>query len=172
MPIAQTLIQTYNIGSGGIASVTFASIPQTYTDLLITASVRTARTGASTISDGLELRLNNTTSGYSGRFGFTDGSSASTQSYTATAGLTVSANAATANIFSNSQAYIPNYTSSGFKTINSENCAENNAVFGYVLFDTALWSNTAAITSIVCIPTSATNILEHSTISLYGISKS
>jgi hypothetical protein len=167
-----TLIETISVGSGGIASVTFNSIPQTYTDLLIKASVKTNRTSALAISDGLTIKFNNSTSTYSNRILYTDGSSAGSQAGSS-AGITVSGNqTSNANIFSNSEMYICNYSASTFKQFSSENCAENNATFGYVIADGGLWSTTDPITSIVCVSGSAVDIMQYSVISLYGISKS
>ena len=37
----EVLLDSYTVGSGGISSVTFSNIPQTYTDLKIVASTVT-----------------------------------------------------------------------------------------------------------------------------------
>lgn len=167
-----TLIETINVGAGGAVSVTFNSIPQTYTDLLIKASVKTNRTSTLAISDAIETRFNNSTSTYSGIICFTDGSTAGSQTYASTGGFTASGNqTSNTNIFSSSDMYIHNYSGSTFKPWSGDYCAENNAQFGYVFMDGGLWSTTSPITSIVCVPVSA-NLMQYSTISLYGISKS
>lgn len=167
------LIETISVGAGGIANVTFSSIPQKYTDLLIKASVRTNRTSALGISDAIELRFNSSTSTYNGRICFTDGSSAGSQSYTSTGGFTASGNqSSNAGLFSSSDVYICNYSGSTFKQWSGEYCAENDATFGYIFMDGGLWSTTTPITSIFCVSVSSVDIMQHSVISLYGISKS
>jgi len=171
MPNTFTIIERIEVGAGGASSVTFNSIPQTYTDLLMKVSARTNRTVAFGISDSIELRFNNTTTTYSGRFCFTDGSSASSQAYTSTLGVTASGNqASNANMFSSSEIYISGYSGSTFKPTSGEYAAENNATFGYLFIDAGLWSTTSAITSIVCVPLNAP-FLQYSTLALYGISR-
>ena len=49
-------IASNTVGSGGVSSITFSSIPQTYTDLVIKASVRTSR---GFTNDALSIKLNN-----------------------------------------------------------------------------------------------------------------
>lgn len=49
------LISTYTVGSGGVASVTFSSIPNTYKDLLVVSSLSNA---------GSYVGINSQTTGY------------------------------------------------------------------------------------------------------------
>jgi hypothetical protein len=53
---------------------------------------------------------------------------------------------ATANTFGNTEFYIPNYTSSNYKSFSVDGVTENNATAAFALY-AGLWSNTAAITS-------------------------
>jgi len=83
----------------------------------------------------------------------------------------VSSAGATASTFGNCQAYIPNYTSSAYKSISAEGVAEGNTTAMLSAIDAGLWSDTSAITSIKLFVPSF-NLLQYSTASLYGISKS
>jgi hypothetical protein len=159
------LITSVTVGSGGAASVTLpgtGTIPQTYTDLLLQVSSRnTAVDTENTFS------FNGSSANFSIRRIFGNGSTTGSDtlygySLTTTSGYT-------ANTFSNNSIYIPNYTSSNFKSISIDGVAENNATASAQVLSAALWSNTAAITSIRLQPTSGT-YAEGSTFYLYGIS--
>jgi len=56
MATTYTLISSVTVGSGGAATMTFSSIPQTYTDLLVRVSARNTSTSGS----GLNMRFNST----------------------------------------------------------------------------------------------------------------
>ena len=167
-----TKIASNTVGSGGVASVTFSSITQTgYTDLVIKASVRTNRAG--TGGDGLDLTFNGSaTAVYSDRFLRGDGASATSFTDTSAAAIygtraTTAGN--TASTFSNTEFYIPNYTSANYKSVSIDGVTETNASTAYAELVAGLWSNTAAITS-VTIAGSVGTIQEYSTFTLYGIS--
>jgi hypothetical protein len=156
---------TVTLGSGG-------TIPQTYTDLLITCSVRTSHT--STI-DAMMLRFNGVDSGYSNRRLYGTGSSVVSDNNVAAAtymllGDAVGTNA-TANTFSSGEFYIPNYAGATNKSLSSTTVAEHNGTAGYQTALAGLWSNTSAITSIVFYPFFAANFLTGSSFYLYGIKK-
>jgi hypothetical protein len=163
-----TLIQTIPISSS-VASVTFSAIPQTYTDLIMKVFARTDR--ASGVSDAVYLQFNNSTSSYTGRYVYTDGSSVGSQSYSSIVGASATSAGATSNVFSNCEVYITNYTGSMNKTFINDSVTENNATQSYLIYDSGMWANSAAITSIVCVGING-NIVAGSTLSLYGISKS
>jgi hypothetical protein len=74
---------------------------------------------------------------------------------------------ATANTFSNGEIYIPNYTSSNFKSVSADNVQENNATAADGYLVSGLWSNTSPINSISI--ASGSNFAQHSTFHLYGI---
>jgi hypothetical protein len=166
------LIQTATVGSGGAASVTFSSIPQTYTDLVIISSAR----HTSGTADNLVIQLNGTTSSYSGIY--LGGTGTGTQNYTqsslgVTSGLLVGnigGTSYTANTFQASVTNIPNYTGTAAKLAIQNGGFENNSTTGYHSITTSRSTVTAAITSIVIKP-SAYSLAEHSTFSLYGVLK-
>lgn len=161
------LIQTATVGAGGAANITFSSIPQTFTDLLLVMSLRSG----SGNSDGDPIYVNFNSAGStnyaSASLMFGSNTIYSFTGTTANIGIT-SNSANTANTFSVSSAYIPSYTTSTNKIVTSDGVAPNNTNFAGGRFDGTRWSNTAAITSMVITP-NAGNFLEFSTISLYGI---
>ena len=67
--------------------------------------------------------------------------------------------------------YIPNYTGSTNKSISVDSVTENNATNNLMNIQAGLWSNTAAITSILFTSDTAGGFLAGSTISLYKITK-
>jgi len=163
-----TLFQlaTTTVGSGGVSSVTFSAIPQTYTDLLIKGSAR-ATTSVSNWVD-IDVTINGSTSNFSFKELYGTGSSAAASNGTTGIFGYSNGSVATANTFSNFECYIPNYTSSNYKSFSADSVTENNATAALAIFDAGLWSNTAAITSISLAP-NGTNFLQYSTFTLYGI---
>ena len=165
-----TLIQTITVGAGGASEMVFSSIPQTYTDLLIVHSTR--QTGAVSFA-GVNTQFNSNATGYSSRRLYGTGSSVASDSQSGNNAIpTGDANAAssTSNTFTTVTMYVPNYTGSTNKSTSSESVAENNATQAFQFMVAGLWGNTAAITS-VTIGATFTNFVQHSTASLYGITK-
>ena len=78
---------------------------------------------------------------------------------------------ATASTFGNSEIYIPNYASSGYKSISADSVSENNATAAYAFMAALLWSNSAAINRIT-ITGLGSSFVQYSTATLYGIKNS
>ena len=165
------LISSYT-ATGAVTSISFSSIPATYTDLLIMGSLRNS--AADTNTDTV-LTFNSNTSSYSGRRLAGNGSSASSDTQGAANGyyfsLTGEGTNWTASTFSNGSIYIPNYTSSNNKSISTDAVAENNATAASAQLAAGLWSNSAAITSIT-LTSGNGNFVQYSTATLYGIKNS
>lgn len=168
------LISSVTVGAGGAANIEFTSIPQTYTDLVLKLSLR--QTGTAT-GYQFALRFNGSSSGYSRKLLYGDASSVassggSSETYVRI-GFTES-NSYTANTFTNTELYIPNYTSSNQKSFSSDSVTENNATESYLSIHSNLWSGTSAITSILVqeLSGSSTNFAQYSTAYLYGIKNS
>lgn len=160
------LISTSTVGAGGASSITFSSIPQTYTDLVLVLSART--TWTSTV-DTLALNINSANS--SGLR--LEGTGSSTASGSAGSYMMigyVNADFATANTFSDTLIYIPNYTAAAAKTWAAESVTENIATQARQTIVTGVCSNTSATTS-VSIFFGSGNLVQNSTASLYGILK-
>lgn len=148
------------------ASVTFSNIPQSgYTDLKVVVSDRTTRAA---INDAIGIYFNGTTTGYTSRRIYGTGSSAASDTEPLYPIIDNSTNS-TANTFSNIEFYVPNYTSSNYKSFSGDGVMENNATTAYATMAASLWSNTAAITSVTVAYQNATAFLPYSTFSLYGL---
>jgi hypothetical protein len=171
MATTYTLISSVTVGSGGAANIEFTSIPATYTDLVVKLSVRDS---SAANANAYILQFNNDTTIGNYKYvllyginGSTVGSETFNQYYL----NYVSSNNATASTFSNTEIYIPNYTSSNFKSASQEGVGENNASDGRLGMDAYLWSSTSAITSLKILPSSGgATYVQHSTAYLYGIS--
>jgi hypothetical protein len=161
------LIETKTLGTAA-ASIEFTSIPQTFTDLVVLASVRSARTGDTL--DVLTLGFNGSTASRTSRDLSGDGSTASSTSYTnGRIGLVNSADS-TASTFSNVAIYISNYTASVNKSASIDCVMEHNATRSFQSISAFLWSNTAAITT-VTLDLDLSNFVTGSSVSLYGVLK-
>ena len=168
MPNTYTLIASNTVGSGGAASISFSSIPSTYTDLLVKISTRD-NTGS--FNDML-LTFNGSASGYTNRLLYGSGTgSGSTSSGTTSIPIIANDGASnTSNTFSNSEIYVPNYAGSNYKSVSIDAVSENNTATAYAYLIAGLWSNTAAINQITI--TSANTFVQYSTAYLYGIKNS
>jgi len=164
------LIEKVTVGAAGASSISFSGIPQTgYTDLVLKMSVRTDR--AST-DDLLNFNFNGLSSNQSSRNLQGNGSAASSGTYGSNLYLAwVDAASNTASTFGNAEMYIPNYTSSNFKSVSTDGVLENNASTAVMGMTAGLWSSTAAITSIAITSVFSANFVQYSTFYLYGVAK-
>lgn len=166
------LIASSTVGSAGVTSIEFASIPQTFTDLQLVYSIRESQANESL---DLNFYFNNSTSGYSERMAYGTGSGAAAAN---TSGGLINwpagtGSSATAKTFASGQLYLSRYTGSNYKSVYSDSVSETNNGGANQILHAALWSNTAAITSIQIKPQSNTGTLvEYSTAYLYGIKNS
>jgi hypothetical protein len=161
------LIASSTVGSGGASSIDFTSIPSTYTDLVVKFSVRNSA-GATWGT----LTLNGSSSNWSLKNLYGDGSSAGSQSQTVNTFTVMQNNTGdTASTFTNSEFYIPNYAGSNYKSISYEQTRENNATAAYIYMHALLWSNTAAINQIT-LNAITNNFAQYSTAYLYGVKSS
>jgi hypothetical protein len=154
------LISSATVGSGGIATIVFTSIPQTYTDLLIKFSGRNV-----TNNFTFSVSINGTTV-TSGKRLYGTGSGYGSDTYNGS--YTNYLNAA-ANTFGNAEIYVPHYTATTAKTLLVDAVSEDNYVSAYMNFGAFILTSSSAVTSIGLIPESG-NFAEHSTAYLYGIS--
>lgn len=164
--MSMTLISTITVGAGGAAAVDFTSIPQIYTDLLLLTSSRTNKSG---IDGGDYLYINGVSTNRSGRRLYGTGSGTASDTITDFSGFS-DGNTTTANTFSNSSIYIPNYTASTAKSLSIDSVTENNATGAWMMIGAVLWNSTAAITRLTMYPDTP-NYLQYTSISLYGILK-
>jgi len=172
MPNTMTLIASSTVGSGGAPSITFSSIPQTYTDLLIKMSVR--GTGA-VVNRNIVIAFNGSSSNFTMRNLVSEGGTPASYTQGAYGGTNATGynpgSSATGNTFGNAEFYFPNYTNSSNKSVSVDSVGENNATAGYLWLGANLWSSSSAITSLT-FTEDANNFTEFSTAYLYGIVKS
>lgn len=161
-------IATVTVGSGGAATIQFTSIPATFTDLLIKLSGRT--TQAST-ADSIFFTFNSSTSNFSSRILYGDGYTNAGSFTQARWAGSQNGSTTTSNTFANVELYIPNYTSSNYKSYSGDAVTENNASETYAYLGAGLWSDTSAISSITLTP-NAGSFVQYSTATLYGIKNS
>jgi len=172
-------IETVTVGSGGVASITFSSIPDTFTDLFIKLSLR--GTSTSIYPRPMLYQFNGSTTGYSART-LVAANALTPASYSLTTmtsnSLTggrladgwIAPSNATALTFSNADWYIPNYKSSAAKSHSLDAVAENNSPNPWAAEIVAgLWTGTDPISSILISIADSMSFAEHSTATLYGI---
>jgi hypothetical protein len=165
-------IQTVTVGSTGATSIEFTNIPQTYTDLVLKVSLRDTRTD-SPVTDTL-LTFNNSSSSYSLKGIYS--SSPTVGSFSSSGAAYIAgtyentSQSGNASVFSNSEYYIPNYTSSNNKSVSVDGVTEKNATTDiYMSLVAGLWSNSSPITSIKLVPMYSLSFVQYSTATLYGI---
>jgi hypothetical protein len=147
------------------ASITFSSIPQTFTDLYLVFSVR-----VTTSDGGLRLRVNTSTSNLSVRLLYGTGSSATTATDTTYLG-SVPNSGTTASTFSNAGFYFPNYVGAVAKPFSGELVDENNATLGLQWATAGFYNSTTAITALELFSSAGGNFVQYSSATLYGITK-
>jgi hypothetical protein len=167
MATTYTLIDK-TILTGTQASITFSSIPSTYTDLLLKTSARGNYVG---VGNSQSISLNGSSANFSGRYLQGSGSGTPSSGTSTQYVGDINAASATSNTFNNAKIYIPNYTSSNYKSISVDSVTETNATTIYATLVAVLWSNTAAINSIT-LTDDAGNYVSGSSFYLYGIKNS
>ena len=172
MPNTFTKIASSTVGSGGAASITFSSIPSTYTDLQILLSARDTDSANNWYLLTLQLNTDTTNGNYSTRilygFGSTAGSGTGNRQNTGY----VTSNARTADTFGNLSLYLPNYAGSNNKSFSTDTVTEGNGSTVEILgMYAGLWSNTSAINQII-LTLDVGNFAQYSTATLYGIKSS
>jgi hypothetical protein len=165
-------IATVTLGTAA-SSVTFSSIPSTYTHLQVRVFARSARADW---GDTLQVRVNGDTgANYYGHYLLGNGAATFAGSYGATTGLlycgTVSAGSAPVGTFGGPIIDILDYTSANknkvFRVLHG---ADNNSSNGAVGFLSAAWNNSStAINSLVFSVDSASNFAQYTSFALYGI---
>jgi hypothetical protein len=158
------------IASGGETSLSFLSIPQNFSDLKLVGSHRFSSGGQ--IGTSVKIAINGVTTNQTSRM--LNGNGASAASYTDTK-IFASGNgsSSTNNTFGNNEFYFSNYTTSNNKSISINGISENNATTSYQEITAALWSSSAAITSITLTEYNGIyTFAAYSSFYLYGIKNS
>lgn len=161
-------IATTTVGSGGSSTITFSSIPSTYTHLQIRGIGR--RTDAQSYYDNCSFYFNtdSTTTNYYRHLIEGDGATVSAASANAYPCIILPGNSLTANAFGEFVVDILDYTNiNKYKTIRSLTGLDVNGAGGGIRFTSGLWKNTAAINTITFIGN--TSYSQYSSFALYGI---
>lgn len=168
MPNTFTLISSQTLASPA-ASITFSSIPATYTDLKIFMSAKSN----DSVAQGQYMFFNGVNSSVSSKYLIGDGSSPATGSLTYMYIASIFGTNGTANAFNNTEIYIPNAFGTAPKIYSTDGGAENNGTTAYTNIITGLSSNTtSAITSITISTQGSSSMITGSTFYLYGIKNS
>lgn len=172
------MANTYTLISSDIltssqASVTFSSIPATYSDLVLSIS---ARSNVSSNQDTINLRFNgNTGSIYSNVRVFGSGSTSGSNTNANLDRMLApysNGNTATSNSFGSIEVYIPSYLVSQNKPLSAFGVSETDSATAYMAITAGLFSSTTAISSMTIAPENGTSWLSGSSFYLYGIKNS
>jgi hypothetical protein len=169
-------IATTTIGSGGATSITFNSIPSSYTHLQVRGITRNA---ANVGGDDVQLRINaDSGTNYDWHEVYASRSTASVYAQTSGTGVNymrVSHNTADASFgtskFNGLVIDILDYANTSKNTtVRTIWGADNNAT-GYTGLSSGLWLNTSAVTSLTIYPYNqgSNNFAEYTQLALYGI---
>jgi hypothetical protein len=175
MAYTYSKIATYTVGSGGVSSIDLFNIPQNYTDLIISASMRTNRNER---NDAISLQFNGSTGSLCSHkllYGntFTSSSQSITSSVKLEYACTASAATATGSVFGSAYIYIPGYSENYIKSISTETVSEHNSAAsagdGVQYLNAGTWGSGSPINSISIAPQFGTTIVQYSTVTIYGI---
>ena len=171
MAITYKLIASTTVPAGGQASITFSTIPQTYTDLVIRMS---SRSETNSIKDNLRIDFNGSSSNWTAKMigaqNVTLQTSEEGATYANTHNYTVNAGTSTALVYNNHETYITGYTTSYNKSSSSDSAMEINSTDNQMGLFGNNWADSAAITTITLYMISGNDWAQHTTAYLYGIS--
>ena len=164
------LIAKNELGSA-TSTVTFSSVPGTYTDLYIVITARSSNgnmPGGS--SDFIKMALNSTAIS-SVRYLYGTGSATGSATSPSVIGY-LTDNNTTSNTFASIEIYIPNYAGTTAKSVSATSVTENNATAASMAAWAGLYSSvTSAVTSVEFTTNNAANFATGSSFFLYAISR-
>jgi hypothetical protein len=168
---AYDALATVTVPSGGAASITFAGIPTGYKHLQLRQIARGDAAG-NNYSQIVSFNSDTTTANYRSHYLYGDGSGVAAGTYQSTGGVYLTTNTAGAgagtNVFATSVTDILDYSNvNKNKTTRSLHGQDRNGA-GVIEFDSGVWFNTSAITSI-SITINGANFAQYSQIALYGV---
>jgi hypothetical protein len=158
------LISRITVGSTGSSSITFSSIPQTYTHLQLRAF------WCNTIAGNLKINFNSDTgANYKVHYLYGDGATASAAvGAVSPNAMTLGYSSSTGTYFETSICDVLDYTNTNKnKTIRNLGGNDRNGG-GDMELDSGLWMSTSAVTSITLTPQAGT-VSQYSSVALYGI---
>lgn len=170
MPGSYESIATTVVGAGGSSGVTFSSIPATYSQLQIRFTGRSLYAGP---NDSILVRFNSDSgANYVIHRLYGDGSAPGSQAFTSQTyticGDMPAGTASSSTTVGTSVIDVFDYNSANkTKTTKILSGRDENGL-GYIWFNTGLWNNTAAITSVTVLAANG-NLAQHSHVALYGV---
>ena len=159
-------ISTTTVGVGGVASVTFSSIPSTYSHLQIRALVRDSTTGSAKVtfnSDGA--------SNYSAHALYGDGASALATNQLTTY-IPIQRNgyvAIATSTFSGIVLDILDYANTNKNKTTRSLAGWDANGSGFINFESGSWRNSASAISSITLTSNGTAFQQYSSFALYGI---
>jgi len=168
VPSSYESIQTVTVGGGGAANIEFTSIPATFKHLQI-RGIGNVPAGATS----LQVQFNSDTTNANYYYHELYGSGSAVAALAKSGGQPLylmywGGLPSTANIYGTAIIDILDYTNtSKYKTVRSLGGYDANGS-GYIMFDSGLWLDTSAITSIKLAP-SPNSFAQYSSFALYGI---
>ena len=158
-------IATVTVGSGGSSSISFSSIPATYTHLQVRAL--TSNASYSTSSASLYLNSDTTAANYRNHYLYGSGSSAAAGTDGNSAGNGMMGSGMSTGPAAWVIDLLDYKDTNKYKTIRLLNGWDANGS-GYVWFGSNLWMNTAAVSTFT-ITTGVGTFAQYSSFALYGI---
>jgi len=161
-------IATVTVGAGGQSTISFSSIPSTYQHLQIRSAAKSTGSG-----DSVRITFNSDTgNNYANHFLYSNGSSApyaGAESSIARINIyAFYASSSVANVFGPAIVDILDYANTNKNKVTRCLSGFDQATAGNLGFQSGLWMNTNAITSITLAP-QAGNWAQYSSFALYGI---
>jgi hypothetical protein len=177
-PTSYESIATVTAGVGGIGSISFTSIPSTYTHLQLRITGRSTNATANGITTGIRFNGDtgsnysiHYTGAYQGTAAAVDNGNITNASQMYVVVLPAAGNAS--SIFGSAVVDILDYKNTNKnKTIRSISGYDMNAStsgYNYINFYSGNWRSTSAVTSIDFVVAAAGNYAEYSSFALYGI---
>jgi hypothetical protein len=165
---AYDALGSVTVGSGGLSSITFSAIPQTYTHLQIRYISRDSRNVG---NSPVQMQFNSDTgNNYARHDIYADGSSVGAEAAASTSSIWMnsSGNSVTSGMFGVGVIDIVDYANTNkYKTSRALSGGDYNGS-GFLMLSSGVWLNTTAINSITFTPYTP-NFLQYSNFSLYGI---
>jgi len=164
-------IATTTVGAGGAASVTFSSIPSTYTHLQIRI---TAQTNRATYSfDEARIKFNSDTGNHGVHVLYGDGAFAESTYTTNVIGQRNIGTGVVGNFGAVVLDILDYANTSKYKTYRALSGTDSNGVVAgfapMINLASGLWQNTTAINALTFTPVNGTSFNQYSSFALYGI---
>jgi hypothetical protein len=169
-PTAYESISTVTVTASTVSSITFSSIPATFTHLQIRAFCKSTTSDANVQSIFGQFN-SDTGSNYARHFINGSGSAVGANGFASQTSMFFGTiiNGTATSIFASNVIDILDYANTNkYTTTRSLSGVDKNGAGGFLQFMSGLWMNTAAVTSITILPNSD-NFGEYSSFALYGI---